>query len=306
MGWMSFSVARWVWAVANVALLAWLAAVAVRASRTREPLERAFVFAFFFTSSAPLVTFGLGQLTMVVVAALLASVLVSRAGPSLAAAALSAGAMLVALVKPNIAAPFFWLLLVGAPSLVPAALVVAGYAGLSWFAARFQPGGLVTQLERWVATSTYQAGQFTYSDLPEWLRAAGAASWSLPASLALLVFIGVWVWRHRRVDLWLQIGMVAILGRIWTTHRIYDDLLVFLAMIALLRVLRGDREPSPVRTAAALLLAGNWLMLLAPVSIVSWAPPASTFFDLIQAVLWISTAIVLGRYSARAAPESPA
>jgi hypothetical protein len=298
-GWLPLVPAIVAWAALNVLLLAWLARIAIRESRCPEPLERACVAAFLFASSAPLVTIGNGQLTIVVVAGVLASALASRA-PDGRGAVATLG-MLVALVKPNLSAPFFWMLVFGATSLAPAFLVAGGYVALTLFAAAFQRDGVGALFARWIATDAWQAGRFTYFDLPEVLRELGAWRWALPVSLALLAAAGAWTWRHRRVDVWLQLGVLAVVARIWATHRAYDDLLVTIAMIALVRALRDEQLAVSGRRVGALLLLANVLAQLAPVTLALVPGAGAVVFRAALAVVWIGTGALLGALAARSA-----
>lgn len=293
-GWMEFPAARWVWATTNIALLAWLAAVGARESLARDQLERTFVAAFFFSGYAPLVTIGNGQLTIVVIAALVASVMAWRCERWWLGSTASAAAMLAALVKPNLSAPFFWLLVFAAPSRVSAALVIAGYAALTWFAGLFQPEGLLALFRRWAETSAYQAQRFPYSDLPVWLDALGIGQWSVPAALLLLGLAGAGVWRFRNQDAWLLLGMMAVVSRLWATHRVYDDLLLFVAMVALLRVAWRGGNPSATVVVAGVLFAGNWLAQIAPASLLVQPAPVSTVYKVVQTGLWVGTLLFLG------------
>ncbi len=293
-GWMEFPTARWVWLAANITLLGWLAALATRESRARDSLERVFVAAFFFSAYAPLVTIGNAQLTIVVTAALVASVVAWKVTGFWLGSLASAAAMLTALAKPNLSAPFFWLLMFAAPSRLAAALVVVVYAALTWFAGLFQPGGLPALLERWVETSLYQARRFPYSDLPVWLDALGVGHWSVAASLVLLGLAGAWVWRLRRQDVWLLLGIVAVVSRLWATHRVYDDLIVFIAMIALLRVAWGASDTPAKAAVGGLLFAANWLAQMAPASLLVQPAPVSTLFRAGQTSLWVGTLVFLG------------
>ena len=63
--------------------------------------------------------------------------------------------------------------------------------------------------------------------LPEFLnqllRVSGSGATAI--SLILLGGLGAWVYRFRRVDVWLLIGVSAVIARLWTYHRTYDDLL---------------------------------------------------------------------------------
>ena len=61
--------------------------------------------------------------------------------------------------------------------------------------------------------------------------------WNLPASLLLFFALGAFVYRHRTADPWILLGVAGIVTRIWAYHRVYDDVLVLPALLALARVI---------------------------------------------------------------------
>ena len=130
-GWLDLTAARWAWTATCIALLALLAWAAVRLADARDGPERVFLTAFFFSAYAPLVTIGNGQLTMHVLAALAAAFALARR-ESRADVWASSALFLVALVKPNVAAPFFWVFLFASSSWAPGVLTAAGYVLLTW------------------------------------------------------------------------------------------------------------------------------------------------------------------------------
>jgi hypothetical protein len=65
-------------------------------------------------------------------------------------------------------------------------------------------------------------------------------------------------------DLWLLLGVTAIVARLWTYHRRYDDLLLLLPMITLFRITKQPCYSDIVRLCAAAFFLGNWMLLLAP------------------------------------------
>lgn len=83
-------------------------------------------------------------------------------------------------------------------------------------------------------------------------------------SLLALTLLGAWIGRYRHQDLWLLLGVTAIVARLWTYHRQYDDLLLLLPLITLFRITKLPCYTNVVRSCAAALFVGNWLLLLAP------------------------------------------
>jgi hypothetical protein len=105
-------------------------------------------------------------------------------------------------------------------------------------------------------------------------------AWLLPASGLVFAVHGAWSWRHREADAWTQIGVAAIVARLWAYHRLYDDLLLILPLIALYRLARSD---PPARGAGALFAVGC-VALVAPITPIvehaSWALVGLWFLQL--------------------------
>src|SRR3546814_1321292 len=82
-----------------------------------------------------------------------------------------------------------------------------------------------------------------YGNLHFWLGQLGLRDWIFPASGLAFALHGLWAWRHREADLWVRIGVAAIVARLWAYHRVYEDLLLVLPLIALYRLARPE-EPT--------------------------------------------------------------
>ena len=69
------------------------------------------------------------------------------------------------------------------------------------------------------------------------------------------------------VSVWLLLGVSAIVGHFGMHQRLYDDVLILVPMIALLRMAGAGRVEDGSDVAAGLLFAGTWLTLHAPASL---------------------------------------
>jgi hypothetical protein len=200
--------------------------------------------------------------------------------------------MLITFVKPNISALFFWILLFVPGRLRPAALVSLGYLVLTFFAASFQSASLPMLLREWLAHVSGLAMSGGTADLPSWLRNLGLENWSPLASLLVLAVLGIWIHRHRQQDIWLLLGVTALVTRFWTYHRWYDDLLLLLPMVALFRVAKRaslDKD----RVLAGALLAITLLVMLAPGGLYLLPPPWNMLYVTVQVIVWIMGLIFL-------------
>jgi len=288
-GWTSIAVSMVVYLSVTMAALAWIVVVAVRESGAASSPERALMALVPLATYPAGATIGNGQTTVYVLAALLAALLVLRDRPrgwgrDLAVAAL----LLVALAKPNVSAPFVLVALVMAGGLRPVVLLVGAYAALTLFTASFQPPGLREQFAYFLAHSSRISAQLGENDVHGLLAWLGLQGWLAGASLAALVLLALWLWRHRRCDPWLLMGVTALGARLWTYHRWYDDLLIVIPLIALFRIAKADAGAVPPDPRAGALFAATLVLLLAPGGLYLLPPPWNRAYLLAQALVWIT------------------
>ncbi len=308
LGWLAFTPAKWLWAATTVAALGWLVYLIVQESGADTPLERVFVALMPLAMYATGATIGNGQLIIHLLPVLVAGLLLLRRGQcrwrnELLAAAL----VLMALVKPNVSVPFLWIVLFvpGRLRLRPALLVSLGYLALTFFAILFKETELLPQGTKFspplheplrgLTQSTTWAPGDRYSDLPVLLVTLGLQKLILPVTLLVLAAQGLWTFRHRNGDVWILLGVAAIVARFWTYHRWYDDLLILLPMIALFRI--AKQKPS-VNTngrevVSGLLLAITLLATLAPGGLYLFPPPWNSLYAVGQSVIWVIVLIFL-------------
>jgi hypothetical protein len=221
--------------------------------------------------------------------------------------------VIFAMVKITLAVPFLWLVLF-APSgdevgrawpfrLRPALLAAAGYVALTVVAASFQQPTLLLRLREWLRLAGVAGeGGGDYANLSAWLNDAGLARLGLAAAALVFIALGAWLYRYRRVDLWVRLGVVAIVARVWTYHRLYDDVLVVLAFVALFRIAMAtgdDARDRRVFAVAAALVATSMLFMLLPARLGTSAAPWRQIFDLSHASTWFGMLAFLGWYATR-------
>lgn len=304
-------VVRLAWAALCAGTLALLVLVTVRESGVDRREERRFAalvpLALYATGGA----IGNGQLTvpLVLLLALMPRLLSrARAAPTLGNDLRLAGAALVSLAKPTLAAPFFWLVLAVPGRLRPATLVVTGYAGLTLFAAAFQPDGPAALIARWVKRSVrgvaVGADRDGFGSISDALPLVDLPSMSSEVSLALLALFGLWVWRHRTADPWLLAGVAAIISRIWIYHAWYDDLLLLLPLIALFRLAKGVAGVRAVEPAAGLLVGLLVAAMIAPGGHYLLPEPLRSLYATALVGLWLWTLSFLALRARRPRPAS--
>jgi hypothetical protein len=293
--WPDIANVRMIWLAATILALLWLAHLVDRESKASTNLERAFIALLPFSMYAMALTVRIGQLGVHVMPLLLAGLLCLRdRPPSWRRDLLSAALLLLALVKPTVAAPFVWIALFLPGGLRPAALVAAGYLALTFFAASYQPEPLPALFYGWKARSAHLAESAGTTHLHLWLAAVGLGKWILPASFVMLAGLGWWIYRHRRADLWLLIGVTAIVARFWTYHRDYDDVLFLLPAVALFRLAASARSAGNADVAA-----GSLLAVAAGAMLVQIRVAISPAFAVANAVLWFFLLLFLLQQAGR-------
>jgi hypothetical protein len=296
LGWLDLVPARWFWAGSSVVMLGWLAWIIVRESGAETRLERTFVALLLLSMNATGVTIGNGQLILHCLPFLLTGLLLLQRGrgdwrDDLLAAFL----ILVALVKPSITAFFLWAVLFCPGRLRPAVLVVVGYLALTLFAAAFQDAGVPALIVEWLRNSAAVGARLGYGNLEIWFADAGPPEWGVPAALLVLGLFGVWVYVRRHVEIWLVLGVGAIVARMAVYHMVYDDLLMLLPMIALFRIAKRGEAADGSDVVAGVLLAVLVLVMLAPARLQFSSSPWLPLFVAGHVSVWLVVLVFLLR-----------
>jgi hypothetical protein len=294
-GWLDLTPARWLWAATALSALACLAYFAIRGSGATTPLERALAALLAIAMNATGTAIGNGQLTLHVLVPLIAAALLlhrgrNRWGRDIVAALL----LLFSLAKPSLSVPFFSLVLVWG-RVRPLLLVAAGYAALTLTAAWFQPGGTVVLVSDWMQLALTQSARVGYANVHSWLGAVGLQRWDLGASFLALGALSVWVYRHRKADAWLLMGVAALVARLWMYHQAYDDVMVLLPMIALFRIAKRALSPDGRDLLAGVLLAVTTAAMLMPARFSVAGSPWQPLFSGVHAVVWLAVLVFLLR-----------
>jgi hypothetical protein len=274
-GWGSATMTRWVYALATAIVVAGFGRLLLREARPASAWERALLTLLFVGGYPAAITIGNGQLTFFILFAAIGGVFVClRQAPGAGRDALLTGLFLIALIKPPLTLPFFWVIAFSKGWLRPAILALAAYAAVTGISVALHGttlDGFLSMLLSWYVRAEYGMSETGYGNLHGLLGGLGWSAWILPASGLVFALHGLWTSRHRDADPWVLLGVAAIVARIWAYHQVYDDLLLIVPLIALYRIGRGESRD---RTAWALFLAGA-AALAAPVTPIlahaSWA-----------------------------------
>jgi len=280
-GWMSFESARLSWPFVCLASVSLITALLLRPETLGNHRARGLVVLFPWAHYASAVSVGVGQLTLPVLAASLTGLvlLIERRatwGRDLAVAM----CFTLSLVKPSLTVPLVLCgLFVSAKSMRALMLTVGFYGTATFLAVLPQTAGIIEILSSWISRSSALGTQKGYLHLGEWLAAVGWEAAITPASLLVLAAFAWWGARMRRtIDPWVLLGVAGIVARLWTYHRYYDDLLILLPLVALVR-LDTDTAPLGQRLLVRCLGLG---ILLSGLMRTSWhqgGEPAAMLFD---------------------------
>lgn len=176
-------------------------------------------------------------------------------------------------------------------------IVSIGYVTLSFLAAFFQNTGLVALLVKWTDRAAVGAEWGTarggVANQHSWLDAISLEGWQTPSSLLALMILGFWIYRHRRADIWILMGVTALVARFWTYHMWYDDLLILLPMVTLFRIANQRAPVAAADRLAGPLLAITILTLLAPGGLYLLPTPWNKLYVVLQTITWAAVLIFL-------------
>ncbi len=315
LGWLEKAAARWLWFATTIPVLYWFTRALLRESLVEQARLRAVVVLIPLSFYATGATIGNGQLTLHVVAATLAALLlILRAPVSAGRDALGAALIIFGLIKVTVAAPFFWIVLFLPKRLRPAIFVLLGYAALTLIAAAFQEASIAQLFEDWLHRAQegtkWGASRGSTSNVHTWLSEAkeGAAaggdgeSWLSLYSLSsmhrsvtagMLGLLGLLIFCHRRADAWLLVGITGVVARFWVYHMWYDDLLILFPVIALLRICKLHASDWKCSVPAAIMLGCSLPTMLAPGGLYTLPGQWKVLYELFQTALWILMGIFL-------------
>ena len=311
----SFTFVRWVWAFSTLAALAVLIYWLIHESKAQGWLERAFIVIMPLSIYATSETIGNGQLSIHILAATVVGLtfLYERQW-GWTKCLLTSSLLIFALVKPTLTLPFFWIVV-----FVPQrswlqrvmlwATIAFGYLALAWWAGLFQESNLLTLHADWLRQGIEGAAWGStgggsdlhnsmkigvgYGNIHDWLGALGLSQWNLPASLLLLLLTGSIVYTYRTVDMWILMGICAILARLWTYHLVYDDLLVVLPMVTLFRLIKTQPLDPSYQTLSGVLFGAAVVMSLMPAKLRVMTFPLDVIFKYGQLSIWLMILICL-------------
>lgn len=300
-GWLQFWQARWLWAFTSVCALGVFSRVLIKHSGAREHGERRFWILILLSVYPVAITIGNGQMGIHIILALISCVLLLKhdGEVTIRGDILVATLFILALAKLNIAVPFFWIVLFVPGRLRPIFFVTIGYILLTLLALCFRSESIWQIFSAFKSVSDLVMGQGG-AHLARLIIASGWTGWVSVGPLMLLGALGIWIYKNRRIDIWVLLGVTSIVARLWTYHRMYDDLLILLPMVALYRIARQDNSPQRHQVIAGILFVLSCIGLEIPGTLGRLEFPWNLPYDVGQSSIWIAGLIFLVNRSQKA------
>ncbi len=310
MGFYSWQLVRWIWAISTVIFLVVLTKILLKNHSLETPLQKTFWALFILAHYSTGITIGNGQFTIYIMLALVACMIFILPGKNHWLKSILGGFFAaLSLIKPTVALPFMWLVLFVPKNMYPALATIVIYAGFSLVACSFQEQEIFQLHFDWLSLgmkgaawsslisesgeeSAFLGKDIGYADIHNLLASLGMSHWALPVSLSLLALLGCWVYFHRNCNLWILMGVTTIFSRIWTYHRVYDDMLIILAIFAVIFILKENLNSETEKVGKALLIIAI-VCSLAPASLRLLPSPWDLAFKLSQLSVWLAMLIYL-------------
>jgi hypothetical protein len=298
-GWLDFRQVRWLWAATSALSLGGLMHLIIKESGARTPRERTFWVLMLLSVYPVAITIGNGQLGIHIMLALIGCVhiLSPERRITFRYDLLAAMLFVFALTKLNFTVPFLWVVLFMPKRLRPITLVGFGYGLLTLLAVSFRTEPAWILISDFVRMTSELVNKQPGAHLANLMVALGLEWWVSLGSIVLLGSLGVWVYINRYADIWILFGVSGIIARLWTYHRMYDDLLIFLPMIALYRIIRQAHRVSRYIWTGSILFMCGWIGLEIPGTLGRMPFPWNLPYDIGQTMIWLAMLVFLLIYA---------
>lgn len=199
--------------------------------------------------------------------------------------------------KLPVTAPFFLILIISLKDLRTMTMVGASYVFLTFFSLSFRDINILEFASKWTNETPHVVTVGGHGNIHHFLAPLGINNMLLPSSALMLAALAVWIYKFRKTDFWVQLGVAAIIARFWTYHRLYDDLLIIIPMAAVLRLLRNGGLSVNERGAASVIFAASVVSFLIPGFFLQLPHPWGVLFQGGQMVIWLSLLAFLMYYA---------
>lgn len=298
-GWLDFWQARWLWAATSTLALGGLICLVLKEIGAKTTLERSFWILILLSVYPVGITIGNGQLGLHIMLAVIGCALIISPEHKVTFwnDLLAAMLCVFALTKLNFTAPFLWVVILVPGRLRPIMLAGLGYGALTLLAVSMRSEPVWILFSDFYHMTSELVNRQSGAHLANFMTILGLEKWVSLGSVLFLVILGLWVYMNRRVDLWILLGVSGIVARLWTYHRMYDDLLILLPMIALYRVAKKNYQVNRGGGFAWILFMCGWIGLEMPGTLGRMSFPWNLPYDIGQTIIWSAMLVFLIIYA---------
>jgi Glycosyltransferase family 87 len=192
----------------------------------------------------------------------------------------------IAMVKPNISALYFFILIVRRQfkALMAFFIYIIGASLIIWLIVKIDPiymSQRIVKQTKYFADDGYSVVNFLTNFSIDPIVAT-----LLLAAIGLLAMTGIFaIWRNS--SLLTLFAIASVIGRVWTYHRFYDNVMLVFFLLALIEM--SFKNPRPLNLSMMMLVA---ITLWLPGSIVE-IDNFGAIVEYIQLVIWIAALIYL-------------
>ena len=93
--------------------------------------------------------------------------------------------------------------------------------------------------------------------------------------------------RNQNEDFWLLLGITAIFARVWVYHKVYDDVLLIVPIISLVRITGNIDRDKRVRMVSLTLLIITVATMLMPATIFQHIDYYNFIFNSTHIITWL-------------------
>ena len=103
-----------------------------------------------------------------------------------------------------------------------------------------------------------------YGNIHSLLEYFGLQHLNIVSSLILYLIFGYWIYKNRHADIFMLLGITAIFSRLWIYHRVYDDILIFIPMLTLFRMIKARNIDEAYKQFSLILLVATVCLMILP------------------------------------------
>lgn len=293
-GWMKFPFSRIIMACSLILILILFSKFSLKHSLSKSTEASAIALLIPLCLNATGVVIGNGQLTIHLLLMILIAIFMLKNNKNYLSKEILISILIVfSLIKPSLTAPFIWLVLFIFPNHRVILMTILLYFVITFVSYYFRETEIneVVKITKqayhniiWGTISGSDTGG--YANLHSLFSYIGIERFNIIGSFLLSLIFGIWVFLNKKADLWLLLAVTALFSRFWMYHRVYDDFLLAIPMISLIRIINTETIKKSIHQMSLILFILTILAMMIPASL-QFISPYSFIFIWGHTILWL-------------------